>query len=483
MEQSVKENTNAGPESGPGRILDNIPLNGFLVSALFWGSVGIFGGLSVALKLLFPREELAGEFLSFGRFRVIHTHTVLFGFSLSIIFAGIYHSLPRLLRTKMFSPLLGISHLVIYNLVMLLGTITLAMGINQGKEYAEMEWPLDVGFVLMWIVFSINFFGTIVRRKEKQFYVSIWFYIGFVVTIPVTFILNNLAVPVGLWKSYSIYSGITDANIQWWYGHNAVAFVFTTPFLGLMYYYLPMKIKSPVYSHRLSIAHFWSLIFFYIWAGPHHLLYSPLPDWVQSLGVVFSVMLILPSWAGMFNGFLTLSHAKQKLEVDGILKFIVMAMVFYMMTTLEGSLLAVKSINAMLHYTDWMIAHVHAGALGWVSGISFAMLYYAVPTIVKKPIYSRELIETHFWITLLSAVLYVAAMWLSGIVESAIWSTLSTDQVTGKIIQVSWNAIARLLVVFRLFRAASGGLFMIGFGLLLFNLFMTVFPGKKLVRG
>ncbi len=464
--------------SGSGAV--NPVLIGFVISAIFWGAIGMFGGLSVALKLLLPHHELAGEFLSFGRFRVIHTHLVLFGFSLSVIFAAIYHTVPVLLRTPMYSLFLGKLHLILYNIVVAGGAITIALGINQGKEYAEMEWPLDLLFVIMWIVFMINFFGTILRRRERQFYVSIWFFIGFTVTLPVTFIANNLAVPVSLWRSYSVWAGVNDANIQWWYGHNAVAFIFTVPFLGLMYYYLPRKINSPVYSHRISIAHFWSLIFFYIWAGPHHLLYSPIPDWVQNLGVIMSVTLIIPSWAGVFNGFFTLFRAKQHVTYDPVVKFFVMAMVFYTMTTMEGSLLAIKSINARLHYTDWMIGHVHSGALGWVSGLSFAMFYYLIPKLVNRPLYSMQLAERHFWTALIGAAVYVMAMWLSGIAESFIWKSLSYDENTHKLLQMSWNSIADNLRIFRIFRSVSGGLFMVGYALFLYNMARTVWPALKI---
>lgn len=457
----------------------NLPLIGFLFSAIFWGGLSGFSGLSVAMKLLIPGVELAGEYLSFGRFRTIHTHVVLFGFAVSIIFAGIYHSMPALLRTPMYSRRLGLIHVILYNAVVLAGAVSFALGINQGKEYAEMEWPFDIAFIVMWIVFAVNFFGTIAIRKEKHFYVSIWFYLGFVVTVPIMFAINNLAVPVTLWKSYSLYAGSTDANIQWWYGHNGVAFILTTPFLGLLYYYLPKQIQSPVYSHRFSIIHFWSLIFFYVWAGPHHLLYSPLPEWVQMLGMAFSVMLILPSWLGIFNGFLTLTHAKRRVVYDPIVKFIVIAMSFYLVTTMEGSLLAIKSINARLHYTDWMIAHVHAGGLGWVSGISFAMLYYIVPRLVKKPLYSMELADTHAWLTFLAAFLYAAAIWLSGIGEGTIWSTLSYDRETKQLIPLNWGHLAELLAIFRQVRSIAGAVFMSGYGLLLYNLTRTVFGGER----
>lgn len=457
----------------------DIVLFGFVISALLWGILSLFSGHSIAMKILLPQVELAGEYLSFGRFRVIHTHLAIFGFSLSIIFAAIYHTLPVMLKTRMYSRFLGIVHLVLYNIVVAGGAVTIALGINQGKEYAEMEWPLDLLFVIMWIVYTINFFGTIYHRKEKQFYVSVWFFIGFTVTLPVTFIANNLAVPVSLWRSYSMYAGVNDANIQWWYGHNAVAFIFTVPFLGLLYYYLPKKIGSPVYSHRLSIAHFWSLIFLYIWTGPHHLLYSPVPDWVQNLGVFMSVMLVIPSWVGVFNGFFTIFKAKRKVVFDPIVRLYILAMVFYTMTTMEGSLLAIKSINAKLHYTDWMIGHVHGGALGWVSGLSFAMLYYLVPKLVNKPLYSMELVEAHFWSVLIAAAVYVMSMWLSGIVESIMWSTLSYVKDTNILRQMSWNSIGENLKIYRQFRSASGGLYMLGYILFLYNITRTIFSGSK----
>ncbi len=452
----------------------DIVLIGFAVSPLFWGFLSLFAGFSIALKLLMPETELAGQYLSFGRFRTIHTHTAIFGFSLSVIFTAIYHSLPNLTRTPMYSRFLGMLHLILFNLIIAGGTITLAMGINQGKEYAEMEWPLDILFAIMWLVYSINFFMTIFHRKEKQFYVSIWFFIGFTITLPVTFIANNLAIPVSLWRSYSLYAGIHDANIQWWYGHNAVAFIFTVPFLGLMYYYLPVKIRSPIYSHRLSIAHFWSILFLYIWTGPHHLLYSPVPVWIQNLGVAMSLLLIIPSWIGVFNGFLTVFKAERKVDYDPVVLFFLLAMVFYTVTTLEGSLLAVKSINAALHYTDWMIGHVHGGALGWVSGLSFAMFYMLIPRISGKPLYSADLAAAHFWLSLLSAGIYVLSMWMSGIAEYTVWSTLSYEKETKNLIPMSWSSIADILLIFRVFRGAAGALFLTGFMIFFYNLAATV---------
>ncbi|MCB1309553.1 MAG: cbb3-type cytochrome c oxidase subunit I, partial [Leptospiraceae bacterium] len=345
-------------------------VKGFAISAMVWGAAAMTVGVLIAFQLVFPALNLELPWTSFGRLRPLHTNAAIFGFALSIVFASVYHSMQRVLRTRLFSDSLATIHLVLYNLIIVLAALSLVMGFNQAKEYAELEWPIDILVAVMWVIFTINFFGTIAKRREKQMYVAIWFYMATVITVPILYIVNNLAIPVDLTKSYSLFAGVHDANIQWWYGHNAVAFVLTTPFLGIMYYYFPKHINQPVYSHRLSIVHFWSLIFIYIWAGPHHLLYSPLPDWAQSLGTVFSIMLILPSWGGMLNGFLTLTQAKERVQTDALVKFFLVAITFYGMSTFEGPMMSIKSINSLSHFDDWTIGHVHGGALGWVGFMS-----------------------------------------------------------------------------------------------------------------
>ncbi len=447
-------------------------VKGFAISALVWGAAAMLFGVTAAFEMVFPAVNMDLPYITFGRLRPLHTNAAIFGFALSIVFAGVYHSLQRLLRVRIFSDALAMINLVLYNLIIVLAALTLMGGFTQGKEYAELEWPIDILVAVMWVIFMINFFGTIAVRKEKQMFVAIWFYMATVITVPILYIVNNLALPVGLLKSYSIYSGTFDAAIQWWYGHNAVAFVLTTPFLGIMYYYFPKHIHQPVYSHRLSIVHFWSLIFIYIWAGPHHLLYTALPDWAQSLGTAFSVMLILPSWGGMLNGFLTLTQAKEKVTNDATLKFFLVAITFYGMSTFEGPMMAVKSINSLSHYTDWTIAHVHAGAIGWVGFMGIAMLYYMVPRLWNKKLYSEGLANTHFWLGTIGILLYVVSMWSSGITEGAMWRAVDSE--TGRLVYQDWVAITEVLWPFRLVRALGGTLYLTGFLIMIFNLVKTM---------
>ena len=357
-------------------------------------------------------------------------------------------------------------HLVLYNTAIVAAAVTLLLGYNQSKEYAELEWPVDLLIAVMWVIFMINFFGTIAIRREKQMYVAIWFYMASVITIPILFITNNLVVPAELWKSYSIFSGVFDANVQWWYGHNAVAFVLTTPFLGIMYYYFPKHINQPIYSHRLSIVHFWSLIFIYIWAGPHHLLYSPLPDWAQSLGAAFSIMLILPSWGGMLNGFLTLTQAKEKIQTDATVKFFLVAITFYGMSTFEGPMMSIKTINSLSHFNDWTIGHVHSGTLGWVGFMSFAMLYYLIPQMAGRPLYSEKLANVHFWIGTLGILIYIISMWISGITEGAMWRAVTES---GFLEYPNWIQITERLHPYRLLRAIGGTMYLLGLFLMIYN--------------
>lgn len=449
-------------------------VKGFMISAIVWGATAMTVGLLAALQLVFPALNLDLPYTSFGRIRPLHTNAAIFGFALSIVFAAVYHSIQRLLRTRLFSNALAMIHLVLYNLTIVGAAVTLVLGYSQSKEYAELEWPLDLLIAFWWVIFMINFFGTIAIRKEKQMYVAIWFYMASVITIPILFIVNNLAIPVELFKSYSVFSGVFDANVQWWYGHNAVAFVLTTPFLGIMYYYFPKHINQPIYSHRLSIVHFWSLIFIYIWAGPHHLLYSPLPDWAQSLGTAFSIMLILPSWGGMLNGFLTLTQAKERIQTDAIVKFFLVGITFYGMSTFEGPMMSIKTINSLSHFNDWTIGHVHSGALGWVGFMSFAMLYYLVPRIWKKKLYSERLANTHFWLGTLGILLYVISMWISGVTEGAMWRAIDEN---GQLAYPHWISITEVLWPFRGFRALGGALYLSGVIIMIYNFIKTVRGG------
>jgi len=450
---------------------DDSIVKGFIISALVWGIAAMLVGVIIAFQMVYPELNLGLPYTSFGRLRPLHTNAAIFGFALSVIFATAYHSVQRLCRVRMFSDTLSKLHLFLYNLTIVLAAITLPLGYTQSKEYAELEWPIDLLIVVWYVIFFINYLVTILKREEKQMYVAIWFYIASFVTVPLLFIVNNLAIPSGLLKSYSIYSGVFDANIQWWYGHNAVAFVLTTPFLGLMYYYLPKHIKLPIYSHRLSIIHFWSLIFIYIWAGPHHLLYSPIPEWLQTAGMVFSIMLWMPSWGGVLNGFLTLTQTTDKIKVDATLKMMLAGITFYGMSTFEGPLLSIRAVSALGHNTDWIIGHVHSGTLGWVGFMSASALYYLVPRLWNANLYSEKLANFHFWIGTLGILLYIVAMWVSGITEGSMWRAIDQN---GDLLYRDWNAITDLLQPFRLLRAVGGTMYFIGICAMVYNFYMTI---------
>ena len=385
---------------------DNAIVKNFAIASVIWGIVGMAVGLLAALQLIFPSFNLGFAETTFGRIRPLHTNAAIFAFVGNGIFMGVYYSLQRLLKARMFSDLLSKIHFWGWQLIIVAAALTLPLGITSSHEYAELEWPIDIAIALIWVVFGINMFGTILKRRESHLYVAIWFYIATWVTVTVLHIFNNLELPVALWKSYPVFAGVQDALVQWWYGHNAVAFFLTTPYLGLMYYYLPKAANRPVYSYKLSIIHFWALIFIYIWAGPHHLLYTSLPDWAQSLGVVFSLMLIAPSWGGMLNGLLTLRGAWDRVANDPILKFMVVAVTAYGMATFEGPMLSIKSVNAISHFTDWTIGHVHIGTLGWNGMLTFGILYWLIPRIYNTKLYSVKLANTHFWIGTLGILFY-----------------------------------------------------------------------------
>jgi len=393
----------------------------FLTATLVWGVVAFLVGILIGTELAWPRLFQGIEFLSFGRLRPLHTNAAIFAFAGNAIFAGIYHSSQRLLKARMFSDLLSRIHFWGWQAIIVSAALTLPAGITQSKEYAELEWPIDIAIALVWVIFAVNFFGTIAKRRERHLYVAVWFYIATIITVALLHIFNNLVVPAGFLKSYSIYAGVQDAFMQWWYGHNAVAFFLTTPFLGLMYYYMPKAADRPVFSYRLSILHFWTLVFIYIWAGPHHLHYTALPAWASTLGMLFSVMLWMPSWGGMLNGLLTLRGAWHKVAEDPVLKFFVVAVTFYGMSTFEGPLLSIKSVNALSHYTDWTIAHVHGGALGWNGFLTFGMVYWLAPRMFQTKLFSRKLAELHFWIGTVGILLYIVSMWAAGITQGLMW--------------------------------------------------------------
>jgi cytochrome c oxidase cbb3-type subunit I/II len=400
---------------------DDAIVRKFTLMTFIWGVVGMLVGVIVALQLAAPVFNFELPWLSFGRLRPLHTNAVIFAFAGNAVFAGIYYSMQRLLKTTMFSKALGAIHFWGWQAIIVAAAVTLPLGITQGKEYAELQWPIDIAIAVIWVVFAINAFATIAIRRERHIYVAIWFYIATIVTIALLHIFNNLVVPAGLWRSYPIYAGVQDAFMQWWYGHNAVGFLLTTPFLGLMYYFLPKAANRPVFSYRLSIIHFWSLVFLYIWAGPHHLHYTALPAWASTLGMLFSVMLWMPSWGGMLNGLLTLRGAWDKVASDPVLKFFVVAITFYGMSTFEGPLLSVKMVNLLSHYTDWTIAHVHAGALGWVGFLTFGMIYWLLPRLFQAELWSRKLAEAHFWLGTIGILLYVVAIYAAGLTQGLMW--------------------------------------------------------------
>lgn len=453
---------------------DNKIVKAFLVVTVIFGLVGMLAGLTLAVQLFWPGANFENPHVTFGRLRPLHTNAIIFAFVGNAMFAGIYYSLPRLLKAPMFSKALSWIHFWGWQLIILAAAITLPLGMTTSKEYAELEWPIDIAITLIWVVFAINMFGTIIKRRERHMYVAVWFYIGTVVTVALLHIVNSLAIPVSWTKSYSLYAGVQDALVQWWYGHNAVAFFLTTPYLGLMYYFLPKAANRPVYSYKLSIIHFWSLIFIYIWAGPHHLLYSSLPDWAQSLGTVFSIMLIAPSWGGMLNGLLTLRGAWDKVREDPVLKFFVVAVTAYGMATFEGPMLSLKNVNAISHFTDWTIAHVHVGALGWNGFMIFGILYYLIPRMYKTQLYSKTLTNTHFWLGTLGIIFYALPMYWAGFVQSLMWKEFTQD---GFLAYPNFLETVTQIVPLYMIRAVGGTMYLIGTLVMIYNLIKTAKQG------
>lgn len=450
---------------------DNKIVRNFAWATVIWGVVGMLVGLIAALQLVIPELNLSSQYISFGRIRPLHTNAAIFAFVGNGIFMGVYYSLQRLLKTRMFSDILSKIHFWGWQLIIVAAAITLPLGLTSSHEYAELEWPIDIAIALVWVVFGINMFGTILKRREHHLYVAIWFYIATWVTVTVLHIFNNLEVPVSLWKSIPVFAGVQDALIQWWYGHNAVAFFLTTPYLGLMYYFLPKAANRPVYSYKLSIIHFWALIFIYIWAGPHHLLYTSLPDWAQSLGTVFSLMLIAPSWGGMLNGLLTLRGAWDRVRKDPILKFMVVAVTAYGMSTLEGPLLSIKSINAISHYTDWTIGHVHIGTLGWNGMLTFGILYWLIPKIYNVNLHSIKLANTHFWLGTMGILFYAIPLYWAGWTQSMMWKKFTVDGFLefGNFLET----VTQILPMYWL-RALGGTIYLLGVFVMVYNLIKTV---------
>ncbi|MCB9539308.1 MAG: cytochrome-c oxidase, cbb3-type subunit I [Myxococcales bacterium] len=447
----------------------------FVVATVVWGVVGMLVGLIIAFQLVVHQLNFDLPFLTFGRLRPLHTNAVIFAFVGNGIFAGVYYSTQRLLKARMFNDGLSKFHFWGWQAIIVSAAVTLPLGITTSKEYAELEWPIDIAIAVVWVVFAINFFGTLVKRRERHLYVAIWFYIASIVAVALLHIVNSLALPVSILKSYSIYAGIQDALVQWWYGHNAVAFFLTTPYLGLMYYFMPKAAQRPVYSYRLSVVHFWSLVFLYMWAGPHHLLYTSLPQWAQTLGTTFSIMLIAPSWGGMINGLLTLRGAWDKLRTDPVLKFMVAAITFYGMSTFEGPMMSLKSVNALSHYTNWTIAHVHAGALGWNGFLTFGMLYWLVPRLWgAKQLHSTKMATTHFWLGLVGIGMYVLSMWAAGIAEGLMWKEFDAD---GRLVYATWADTLPTLNPMYWVRGLGGTLYFVGVIMMVVNLWKTAKSG------
>jgi len=450
---------------------DNKIVKKFLYASLLYGVIGMLVGLVLAVMFIFPNITDGISWLSFGRLRPLHTNAVIFAFVGNAIFGGVYYSLQRLLKTRMFSDVLSNINFWGWQLIIISAVVTLPLGITSSKEYAELEWPIDIAVVIVWIVFGLNMIMTILRRRERHLYVAIWFYLATFVTVAVLYLFNNLELPISFTKSYSVYAGVQDALVQWWYGHNAVAFFLTTPFLGLMYYFLPKIANRPIYSYRLSIIHFWSLIFLYIWAGPHHLLYTALPEWAQNLGVVFSVMLIAPSWGGMINGLLTLRGAWDKVRTEPVLKFFVVAITGYGMATFEGPMLSLKNVNAIAHYTDWIIAHVHVGALAWNGFMVFAIAYWLLPRMAKTELYSKSLANFHFWIGTLGIILYAIPMYIAGFQQHFMWKDFNLD---GTLKYGNFLETVTAIMPMYYMRAIGGSLFIIGVLVMVYNLIRTM---------
>jgi len=448
----------------------------FSIMAVVWGVVGMLMGVVIAAQLVWPELNLGLPFTSFGRLRPLHTNAVIFAFGGCALFATSYYVVQRTSQTRLFAEKLASFTFWGWQIVIVAAAITLPLGYTQGKEYAELEWPIDILIALVWVAYAVVFFGTIAKRKIRHIYVANWFYGAFILAVALLHIVNSAAMPAGLLKSYSAYSGVQDAMVQWWYGHNAVGFFLTAGFLGMMYYFVPKQAERPVYSYSLSIVHFWALIFTYMWAGPHHLHYTALPDWTQSLGMVFSLILLAPSWGGMINGIMTLSGAWHKLRTDPILRFLIVSLSFYGMSTFEGPMMAIKTVNALSHYTDWTVGHVHSGALGWVGLISMGSLYYLVPRLFgQKQMYSIKAIELHFWMATIGIVLYIAAMWISGVMEGLMWRAINPDGT------LAYTFVESVKAKFPYYftRLLGGLLYLGGMLVMLWNVYKTASNGKS----
>jgi cytochrome c oxidase cbb3-type subunit 1 len=446
----------------------------FSIMALVWAVVGMLVGVLIAAQLAWPALNFDIPWLTFGRLRPLHTNAVIFGFGGCALFATSYYVVQRTCHVRLMGDKLAAFTFWGWQLIIVMAAITFPLGLTQSKEYAELIWPIDVFLTVVWVVYAVVFFGTIMKRRVKHIYVANWFFGAYIITIAILHIFNSAAVPTSLLHSYSAYAGVQDAMVQWWYGHNAVGFFLTAGFLGMMYYFVPKQANRPVYSYRLSVVHFWALIFTYIWAGPHHLHYTALPDWTQTLGMVMSLILLAPSWGGMINGIMTLSGAWEKLRTDPVLRFLIVSVSFYGMSTFEGPMMAIKTVNALSHYTDWTIGHVHSGALGWVALISFGTMYYLIPRLFGRELYSLRLVEVHFWIAMTGIVLYITAMWVSGIMQGLMWRAVNTDGT----LTYSFVESVQAMHPFYIIRFLGGLLFLSGAIVMAYNLWKTVAGAK-----
>ena len=462
-------------DSLPGVYNDKV-IRQFAIMTVVWGVVGMLVGVIIASQLAFPELNLGLPWTSFGRLRPLHTNAVIFAFGGCGLFATSYYVVQRTCQTRLFAGPLATFTFWGWQLVILLAVITLPLGYTQGKEYAELIWPIDVLITLVWVAYAIVFFGTVGTRKVRHIYVANWFFGAFIIAVALLHIVNSAALPTSLLHSYSAYAGAQDAMVQWWYGHNAVGFFLTAAFLGMMYYFIPKQAERPVYSYRLSIVHFWALIFTYMWAGPHHLHYTALPDWTQSVGMIFSLILLAPSWGGMINGIMTLSGAWHKLRDDPILRFLIVSLSFYGMSTFEGPMMAIKTVNALSHYTDWTVGHVHSGALGWVGLVTMGSLYYLIPRLYgQKKMYSVPAIELHFWVATIGIVLYIAALWISGVTQGLMWRALNDDGT----LTYTFVQSVKASIPFYIIRLVGGLLYLGGMIVMLWNTVMTARQGLK----
>jgi cytochrome c oxidase cbb3-type subunit 1 len=443
----------------------------FAIATVVWGVVGMLVGVIIAAQLAWPSLNFDIPWLTYGRLRPLHTNAVIFAFGICGLFTTSYYVVQRTCQVRLFSDKLSAFTFWGWQLVILSAAITLPLGYTRGKEYAELEWPITILIAIVWIAYAINFFGTIAKRRVKHIYVANWFFGSFIIAVTLLHVVNGASIPVTFWKSYSAYAGVQDAMIQWWYGHNAVGFILTAGFLGMVYYFIPKQAERPVYSYRLSVVHFWALIFTYMWAGPHHLHYTALPDWTQSLGMVFSLILLAPSWGGMINGMMTLSGAWHKLRSDPLLKFMIVSLSFYGMSTFEGPMMSIKTVNSLSHYTDWGIAHVHSGALGWVGFITMGSLYYIIPRMAgKKQMWNMQLVDIHFWVATIGVVLYIAAMWIAGLMQGLMWRAVNPDGTLTYTFVEGVKATYPYYVV----RVTGGILYLSGMLLMAYNTYKTL---------